>query len=544
MTEDDDLVTVVIRDGQACRLGASLDTDTAMTLLAIASEDPNSWEDMVGYWPRYQTPVVCEFMDSVPMVAADPEIALGAISESEAWVLIDLGWKRIVTGGAFQPVGRDAVFAMIEDEDGRQHCPLSVHLPPWWELHEQADAAVVGQLRQSPIRRPEVNREVLFGEPLLVDLASRVLEIVRSDRWASRDMDGRQPCYPFTIEVHRDWLMTPREDLGGLMPRQMLHGAHPWIDRLVWAQRRRFEDGGEIIAAPDDVAGYGTAPMGGEEMVVYFDLCRELIAAAWSWCEDEETNCRIAAGEDCLPALAEFLGGVKAAWLASPFEGGSPPSFIIECSRRRVPRGTDVPIVGMSERETEQHANDCDCPICEMMAEGLFGVGFTHLDGHHLELDAEFAFSMHETREAWEEQQREFEEISAAIDRRQAEREAAGEGDPDEFASVWSGHASDEPIPGDTRGHLRLAFLLAEIVSLLESRDAPRADIRQLNASFAAFRTCAAAERAETGRCLGDQLDAFAERYPDLIPRVADFRSRIDESIRARMDEDDLEFPF
>ena len=50
------------------------------------------------------------------------------------------------------------------------------------------------------------------------------------------------------------------------MPRQLLHGAHQWIDRLVSAQRLRFDDGGEIVAAAqDDVVGYKTDPMGGEE---------------------------------------------------------------------------------------------------------------------------------------------------------------------------------------------------------------------------------------------------------------------------------------
>lgn len=544
MTENHDLVTVVFRDDEVCRLGAALDTDTAMTLLAVASEDPGSWEDVIGYWPRYRTPAVCEFIDSLPLAAVDLYTARVAIDETDAWVLIDLDQKRIVTGRAFQPVGRDEAFAMVVDDDGRQHCPLSVHLPPWWELHEQVDADVIGQPRQSPIYRPEVNRDVLFGEALLADLAARVLAIVRSERWTPRDGDDKRSYYPLTIEVHRDWLMTPRDDLGGLMPRQMLHGAHEWIDRLVWAQRLRFDDGGEIVAAPEDVVGYETAPMGSEEMVIYFDLCRELIGAAWSWCESDETKRRLAAGEDCRLALAEFLRGVKADWLASPFEGGSLPSFIIACSRRRVPRGAGVPIGGMSERQTEEHVIDCDCPICEMMADGMFGVGFAHLDGHHLDLDDEFAFSMHETREAWEQQQREFAEMSAAIERDRAEREAAGKTEPDEFASVWSSHVSDDPIPGDAGGNLKLAFLLAEIVSVLESLNAPRTDIRELNANFTDFRTCGAAELAESGRRLGDHLDSLAERYPDLISRVADFCSRIDERIRSPVIEDDLELPF
>lgn len=223
MTENHDVVTVVIRDGEDCRLGASLDTDTAMTLIAVASEDPGYWEEVVGYWPRYQTPAVGEFVDSLPIEPVDLDAALGAIKQTDTWVLIDLGQKRIVTGREFHSVGRDEAFAMVVDDEGRQHCPLSVHLPPWWELHEQVGVDVIGQPRQSPIRRPEVNREVLFGESLLADLATRVLEIVQSERWASRDADGERSYYSFTIEVHRDWLMTPRDDLGGLMPRQMLH---------------------------------------------------------------------------------------------------------------------------------------------------------------------------------------------------------------------------------------------------------------------------------------------------------------------------------
>ena len=544
MTENHDIVTVVIRDDEVCRLGAALDTDTAMTLIAVASEDPSCWEDMIAYWRRYWTPAVGEFIDSLPIEAVDLDTALDAINETDAWVLIDLAQKRIVTGRAFQPVGRDEAFAMVVDEDGRQHCPLSVHLPPWWELYEQVDAEVIGQPRRSPLQRPEVNREVLFGEALLAGLAARVLAIVQSERWAPRDGDGQRSYYAFTIEVHRDWLMTPRDDLGGLTPRQMLHGAHEWIDRVVWAQQLRLGDGGEMVAAPDDVVGYKTAPMGGEEMVIYFELCRELIAAAWNWCENDESQRRLNAGEDCRPALVDFLRGVKADWLASPFEGGSPPSFILECSRRRVPRGAGVPIAGMAERQTEEHVVDCDCPICEMMAEGMLGVAFAGLDGHHLELDDEFAFSMHETREAWEQQQREFAEMSAAIERERAEREAAGKAEPDEFASVWSGHLSDEPLPGDRGGHLKLAFLLAEIVSVLESLNAPRAEIRQLNADFTDFRTSGAAELAEAGRRLGDHLDALAERFPDLVSRAADFRSRIDEHVRSPAIEDDGEFPF
>ena len=117
MTEEQDSVTVVIRDDEVCRLGAALDTDTAMTLIAVASEDPSCWEDVLGYWPRYRTPAVCEFIDSLPIAPVDLDAALSATNESDVWVLIDLAQKRILTGRTFQPVGRDAASSQSPGAD-------------------------------------------------------------------------------------------------------------------------------------------------------------------------------------------------------------------------------------------------------------------------------------------------------------------------------------------------------------------------------------------------------------------------------------------
>ncbi len=535
-------VVVVILERDFCHLGTSLDADAAMTVIAVASEDPACWDDIVAYWARYRTPPVAEFADGLSMKSVDTATARDAIRQHDSWVVIDLIKKRITTGCDFEPVGRDQAFAMEVDESGKQHCPLSVHLAPWWEMIEQTDVRAIDQDRESPLTVPRVNREVLFGEPLLEDLAARILDVVETEEWkSSGESEDTNSRYRFTIRVHRDWLMTPRQDLDGLMPRQMLHGAHQWTDRLVWAQRLRFDDGGEIVAAPTSVTGYDDAPMGSEEMVIYFDLCRELICSGWYWCDENALG--LADRLQLQRQLVAFLRDVKEEWLSSPFEGGSPPGFIIECSRRRVPRGAGVPIVGMTDRQTEEHAIGCDCPICDMMAEGIFGPGFVHLDGHQLDLDDEFAFSMHETREAWEKQQREFAEMSAAIERERAEREASGETEPDEFASVWSGQMSDGPLPGDPRGHMKLAFLLAEIVGVLQSAGAPKEDVEQLNDRFADFRCCDQADAPTYGKRLGECLEEAARRYPELVSRVADLQSRIDEQIRSPVFNDD-DIPF
>ena len=524
---------VIVVEKNECLLFSTLDTDTATTLVALISEDPSDWDEAIACWTRYSSPAVCEFASSLVFSKVDFEEAVEAAGQTDEWVAIDFRTKRILTGREFMEVGRDQVFAMVVDDSGDQHCPLGVHLPPWWELREHVEASAINEPRQTPMNRPRVNRDVLFGEPLLRDLASRIASVVVSQAWTSSDAcENERSRYRFTLEVHRYWLMTPREDLGGRMPRQLLHGAHAWIDKVVWAQRIRFEDGAPMIAAPDDFADYDTAPMGSEEMVVYFDLCRELIQTGWIWSVNDQMQSASQDAVNMQSELVEFLRDVRDEWLSSPFEGGSTPSFIIECSRRRVPRGAGVPIVGMTTQQSEQHVIDCDCPICNMMEEGMFGIGFAGLDGHHLDLDDEFAFSMYETHEEWMEMRQDYEDFSAEVSSSQSPKETEGETETDEFQSVWSGVSSDEPIPGDPFGHVKLAFLLSEIISILQSSDAPRTLIKQINESFSDYRTSDATQATASAKEFCAVLQGLTDDHPMLISKVCDLQSRIDEQLR------------
>ena len=132
--------------------------------------------------------------------------------------------------------------------------------------------------------------------------------------------------------------------------------------------------------------------------------------------------------------------------------------------------------------------------------------------------------------------------MSAEIERERAEREAGGETEPDPFASPWSGQMSDGPLPGDPLGHMKLAFLLAEVVGMLESAGASNEDIKQLNVRFADFRRCDRAELPTSGKQLREHLEELARRYPELVSRVADLQSRIDEQIRCPVLDDDVPF--
>ncbi|TWU02905.1 hypothetical protein [Stieleria varia] len=521
-------IVVAVLDHDECRVGRSVQYDDALTLWAVMSEDPANWDEVAAYWARYRCPVVCEFVDALPIRVSDRTEALAAINGHGNWIAIDLVQKRIFCGKDVQPLGRVATLAMVTDEKGNQHCPLPFRLPPWWELNESAATETVAMPREREIQIPQTDRLFLFGLPMIEDLAERILQVAREGRLPDeiRGEHGgpSSELHELTVEVHRDSLMTPHVTLAGRCPRDLLHGAHEWSDAIIWGQRMRFEDGAPMTAAPDDVIGFDNAPMGREEMIVYFDLCREVIQAGWLWCAKGIGHTK--------QELVAFLSDVRDAWMEEPFEGGSPPSFIIECSRRRIPRGSQVPIVGMDGVESEQHMNDCDCPICDMMASGMFGVGFTSLDGHHLELDGEFAFSTHQFVEDWQREQDEYRAFGEEMDRMQAEREAriaAGEGEEDVYASAWSNTMTEGKLPGDPLGHMKLSFRLAEIISDLETADAPNDIIRALNISFREYRESDDEEREASKAALKNNLEEAAKLFPDLVSKVADFQSQVDE---------------
>ncbi|GAA5507710.1 hypothetical protein [Novipirellula caenicola] len=539
MSDENGPAAVAVLDAHGCHFIRTVDPDTALTLFAVVSEDPHDWDEIVDYWPRYRTPVVCEFLSGLAVENLDQKTAIETIRECDAWMVLDLNEKRLITGPGVPAIGRDEAFSMAQDDASEeerqsQNYPLSIHLPPWWELHEQVDTAVIDAPRETPINKPHVDRNVLYGDPLIQDIAARTLETAASEAWLASDAsENPRSRHPFTIAVHRDWLMTPRDDLDGRMPRQLLHGGHHWIGLLVWGQQLRVQEHAPVVAAPDHVFGYETAPMGDEEMVVYFDLCRELIDAAWDWCTCERGKHAIEHDPEHRLQLVQWLREVKQQWLEAPFEGGSPPSFIIECSQRRVPRGVGVPIEGMTRlEEKEQHVIDCDCPICSMMADGVFGMGFVGLDGHHLELDNEFAFSMFETREQWEEEQRSYAAFSEEFEHQASEHSEPKE--LDEFESVWSGIVSDAPIPGDPNGHLKMAFLLAEIISDMETLENAEDEIPVLNERFRDYRNSDEDQLTATAERLKRYLQFLANEHPELTGKSADFQSRIDEQLRQR----------
>ena len=371
---------------------------------------------------------------------------------------------------------------------------------------------------------PNPRRDVLWGRQLSEGLATRLCRAARSSKWSSdecdTDVDAR---YAHTVAVHRDWLMTPHADLNGRTPRECLHGGMHWLDRVVEGMKLGITNDRDPIPISREMQSYQNGPMGREEICLYFDCCREMIEAGWSWIVQHR------AGVDAGNAdqqLSQVLAEFQDAWMHESYEGGSPAVAIIRSERRRVPR-----VVGS---EGESHRIDCDCPICDMMADGAFGPTFVGIDGHHLELDDEFAFSLCETREEWEERQREYEGFAAEMEAKEAAREANGETD-DKFESLWqNSHVNWETIQQGPMANMAVSFLLADMIAALQANESPQADIDQLNEAFRAYRSASGADFASGTQAFQKALEEVANRNTFLVARSADLQSKLDELRRAK----------
>jgi hypothetical protein len=156
-------------------------------------------------------------------------------------------------------------------------------------------------------------------------------------------------------------------------------------------------------------------------------------------------------------------------------------------------------------------------------------------------VDDDFAFSIHPTREAWEAQQRDFEEMDAQINADLKLREELGDDAEDPFASPWkSTFIGEENIPGDKFGHLSIAFQLAELVGWLKTAKAEQSEVDMLNAAFRDYRTASLpSQRVISAENFKNVLEQLGAKYGELTGRAADLQSRIDEGQRATAYGDD-----
>jgi hypothetical protein len=278
--------------------------------------------------------------------------------------------------------------------------------------------------------------------------------------------------------------------------------------------------------------GFGT-----HELVLYYDLVRELLWTCWEQLAHLKETQPAAGGPkafligDFLTTEVPRLESARDDWLKTPdpeFHGRTPRS-IIERERARLPEGMAA-----------HHAIiDPDCPCCQMLAD-MPGPVFWHLDGCNM--DDDFAFDIyHRTREEWEADQRDWEEHRQRGVAERAERLRLGVTDDSGFGvenkhSIWSssffvGESASVPLGIRLFG---IGCRLAELITDLRRDDAndqstqplPRQLIDRLNRDFGNLRELLQNSEPSLAASL---IDPVIDRFTESLASVTSSRSDLAE---------------
>lgn len=484
---------------------------TAYVALASLSAEPETFSEFLDAMRRYQPEHrLAESARDVSDIAE----ANGA----EMWCLVDVIGRTVVSGGEFEFPERPAAYEPLQDEPYEGFRRIWMDLPADWIFHA-AEAEWQSLIRDRAVTAaltPRIDsRAVLFGDPLLEFLADGVL--THSEDLAGADRDR---VMELTRSIHAQWLMTAREDLLGRTPRQLLVADYKRLGEDMQHRSYQWQHQGHApLELSRDSAAYRLGGFGTIEVVIYFELVRALLRKAWQLARKTPDMTRA--------HLVQRLASERDRWLQLPYEDlGMTAAELIDSERRRVP---------ITSNGSHLH---CDCPICRAEADGLFGSGpvFVWFDGHHLELEDEFAFSMTETFAEWQQEQNEFRRYAERLQASTRDADEAGEESPgDELASesVWKSSFVDwdqvtGPDSSPEHALFSLAFPLAEIVSDLQSRSAGRDHMHSLNGAYDILRrsTDPAAARSAANRFCA-KLEEVCRTFPDLTPKCADLQSHV-----------------
>lgn len=510
----------------SCRL-------TVRTCDAVKQWDVDEWTIYVALASLSAEPeTLAEWFEAVRRYQPDHRLLetgydVGGIDEaggSESWCLVDLVGKTVIGGGDWELPERIGAYEPSAGEEAEGFPIVWLDTPTEW-LFSMADNGweeEVGRRAEAAAAQlPRIDvRAILFGKELLEFLAVGVQAAAHGQRRRDEERELK-----LTRHIHAQWLMTARDDLGGRTPRQLLLADHDHMQRdLEHRSQQWTHQGHPALPLPTDSLAYRFGGFGTIEIVVYFDLVRSLLEKAWELVHAE----RNANPE----SMIERLAAQRDAWMQKPYDDGSlglSAAALVESERRR------MPIVSQGEHL------DCDCPICRAEADGVFGSGpmFLWFDGHHLEMEDEFAFSFADSYKEWKSQQDSYQEFAAKMERERASTESLPGEDQEPLGdSVWKSTFVDWDQVASTDSSPKhslfaLAFPIAELVCDLKARSQEQEQVRALNDAYDDLRRAddviSAGLRA--GR-LCETLEEICRTYPELTPKCADLQSHIDDVLR------------
>ncbi len=421
-------------------LHGTIHGSVADATIAALSAEPETIPELAAALARYIKPL--DDRNPFQLFRSAAEI------NTERWdagiVIIDLTTRIVATESSYsQPQNEGEV--RYHDGEKSTDIPLMYRLPDDWLFVNSVEAYQWSHERRSKTRltnTPLDVRKVLYGAPLLDFTVNECGKIeVSPDRALPTDAasnagssiaeagsllpgadgsvagaggpseDDKDPLWRELSAIHSRWLMTPREDLRGQSPREVLLAKQDFIDFDLHTRSLQWTWQGEgPPCLSQDSFAYRFAGFGTHEWVIYYDLVRHLL---WSALDNlrQTSDCR-----DRDPEIAR-LEELKSRWLEQPQPdyGGRIPAVLIDNERKRLP-------IALRPRDM---IIDEDCPTCQMFGDETsplgMGVGFWGLDGSHM--DDDFVFSSFRTREEWEAENQRWAEFSKEFDRKWEERQ-------------------------------------------------------------------------------------------------------------------------
>ena len=438
-------------------------------------------------------------------------------------VIIDLAARLIAGESTYSGIAtQGSVDGPTRDES------VNFQLSRDWEVSHGIECwrGVAERRREERASHTRIDaRQVLFGRPMIEFIVSNIVE--------KRNLEPSEAVN----RIHADWLMTSRSDLSNKNPREVLLERHDFIGMDLQYREFQWSSSGKCPPGLDrDSAAYRFAGFGTSEIVLYYDLVRNLLWECRARCDQES-------GFNRLDEMLR-LEKLRDAWLELPdpeFHGRTPAS-IIDKERRRLPEG----VIGA------EAAVDPDCPCCQMMIEDI-GPYFWHLDGCNM--DDEFAFSFYRTREEWDEEQRRHEEFNREFEAKQARRQL----DQGSAANIWSRTFTNEEFLDDMPLSQLVPIALFGFAAMVSELNQ---DLRVLGIN----ERIASAHQETLNRLLGNvraalnesaelidpalhrlvsELEDLAERYPTISAKCSDLSRRLREfpsKLTASVEREDLPF--
>jgi hypothetical protein len=366
-------------------------------------------------------------------MTAGPVVDVDMVDQ-EPWdggvIVIDLP-ARIVAAEFCYPPPRNQ--GQVYYQDGSKATEVAILYRvsnDWLFINSLAEyQALCTERRAQRAANPPLDaRSVLYGSALLEFIRDECLKAQEArsiksiaEGSGNLDLDGRPQAQELQAEspknpeepeaeiekeiatIHANWLLTPREDLRGQTPRDVLLEKREFLEFELHTRELQWSLQGEgPPGLPNDSFAFKFAGFGTHEGVIYYDLLRHLLRECWhrvTTAKALDVEMEIARLE---VSRRNWLG------LPEPTYGGRIPSVISERERKRIPLALSASDMIIDE----------DCPLCQELGKEMsmdFGPGFWHLDGSHM--DDDFAFSFDRTYEEWEAERHRWQEFREEFDR-------------------------------------------------------------------------------------------------------------------------------